>query len=91
MATITGSLIFPSGSVNWYDGRDNAGNSLGYDNAGGPTVTLNAGAATFGYNDLFTNTITAAFTPGQLNIEDDVMLGSNGWTQTWSRRWVGRN
>jgi hypothetical protein len=82
--TVTGSLIFPSDSTNWYDGLHNGGNSVGYDNAGGPTVTLHAGVATFGYNDLFTNIITAAFTPGQLDIADDVMLGSNGWTQTFT-------
>ena len=96
--TMTGSLTFNGATTNYYDpafflqlpGSSN-------DTANSPTVTLVGGTtATFGYQDT-NNTDTAAFTAGQLDIEN--MLGpdlgfgagqgSLSWTQTFTASTTG--
>jgi len=90
---MTGTLIFPGDTINYYDGGAVGPSFVPpiYSNASSPTVPLVGGAATFGYVDLF-NQITAAFSPGQLDIQDIVFppflaggpAGSAGWTQTFT-------
>src|SRR4030081_2628405 len=96
--TMTGSLVFGGDPTNWYDpvpavcctisGSSNA-------TANSPTVTLVGGTtATFGYQD-FLNTDTAAFTAGQLDIENILGpdfgfgQGSASWTQTFTASKTG--
>jgi hypothetical protein len=94
--TMTGSLTFGVATTNYYDyafGFTLPGSSN--DTAMSPTVTLVGGTtATFGYQD-FVNTDTAAFTAGQLDIEN--MLGpdlgfgqgSASWTQKFTASTTG--
>ena len=93
--TMTGSLTF-AGATNYYDPAEGLTlpGSSNYTEMS-PTVTLVGGTtATFGYQDLV-NTDTAAFTAGQLDIEN--MLGSDpifgqgslGWTQKFTASTTG--
>jgi hypothetical protein len=95
--TITGSLKFGfDPTTNYYDpanGLALPGSSN--DLANSPTVTLLGGTtATFGYQDLV-NTDAAAFTAGQLDIENILGpdfgfgQGSASWTQTFTASTTG--
>jgi hypothetical protein len=95
--TMTGSLKFGFDPItNYYDpvnGFALAGSSNATANS--PTVTLLGGTtATFGYQD-FVNTDTAAFTAGQLDIENILGpdfgfgQGSASWTQTFTASATG--
>jgi hypothetical protein len=94
--TMTGSLMFQGATTNYYDPAEGlALPGSSNDLANSPTVTLVGGTtATFGYQD-FVNTDTAAFTAGQLDIEN--MLGpdlgfgqgSASWTQEFTASATG--
>jgi hypothetical protein len=75
--TINGALFFDFLPSNEYDPA-NGNVPLGFGNEGGPSITV---PATFGYQDLFFNTVSAAFTTSELTIAVNVHTIVFNWRQ----------
>jgi hypothetical protein len=78
--TINGALFFDFLPSNEYDPA-NGNVPLGFGNEGGPSITV---PATFGYQDLFFNTVSAAFTTSELTIAVNVHTIVFNWRQVFT-------
>ena len=83
--TVTGSLQFGGGGLNYYDPANGFVPASGYLNSspGGPTVTIAELAIEFGFSDSL-NTDTANFTNTQLIFTDVSTGGSGPYTLTFT-------
>ncbi len=73
---VTGSLTFPPGNTNYFDPANGYVPPSGYLNASGTTVTIQAPAVEFGFQDS-SNLDLANFSASQFTIED-VVTGVSG-------------